>query len=57
MLDVLDGYKVHDLPMESCLSWNAKTTLEWFEAITTRMNLWGCNGVRVLFMISWDDEL
>jgi hypothetical protein len=33
MMDVLDGYKVHNLPMESCLSSNAKTTLEWFEAI------------------------
>jgi hypothetical protein len=57
MLDVLDGYKMHDLPMESCFSWNAKTTLEWFETIATGANLWGCNGVGFLFMIDWDCEI
>jgi hypothetical protein len=57
MVDVPHGYKVHDLPIESCPSWNAKATLEWFEAIAARVNLWGYNGVGVLFMIGWDCEL
>jgi hypothetical protein len=57
MLDVLDGYKVHDLPVESCFNWNEKTTPKWFKAIAVGVNLWGCNGVGILFMIGWDCEL
>jgi hypothetical protein len=43
--------------MESCFNWNEKTTPKWFEAIAIGVNLWGCNGVGILFMISWDYEL